>query len=325
MMSNSSPWVEIETPGTDYNVRKIPGTRGVPLYWGKDSAGHCLFIVLLSGDQTDLFRKQHVNVQGLKSELRFIDTNDSPGLVIRLETHVDQDIFFAMCHTLVSALCEINDSATALSVTMTQVKRWKTFMAGGKRGVLSIEEIRGLFGELMFLWQFLDHTNTENDAIAAWEGPESVQQDFVFGNTAIEVKTLSGRERNSVRISSEDQLDSLNDRLFLKIFRLSENPESDRSMSLNDLVKRIAGIFSDHAVLELYYDKLAKAGYIELHVYDSPRFIVSEERLYYITDEFPKLIRSKLPDGVSNVRYGIALERINAFLVKSDVLWKGTV
>ena len=42
------------------------------------------------------------------------------------------------------------------------------------------------------------------------------QQDFIFDNTALEVKTLSGRERNSVRISSEDQLDSLNDRLFLK-------------------------------------------------------------------------------------------------------------
>ena len=48
-MSNISPWVEIEIPGNDYNVRKIPETKGVPLYWGKDSAGNCLFIVELSG------------------------------------------------------------------------------------------------------------------------------------------------------------------------------------------------------------------------------------------------------------------------------------
>ena len=321
-MSNFSPWAEIETPGNDYNVRKIPETKGVPLYWGKDSVGHCLFVVELSGDQTELFKSQHVNVQGLKSELRFIDTNNSQGLVISLEKHVDQDLFSAMCHTLISVLREVKNPATALSVAMAQVKRWKAFMAGKKRGVLSAEEIRGLFGELTFLRQLLDHTSTEKDALTAWEGPESTQQDFIFGNTAIEVKTLSGRERNSVRISSEDQLDSLNDRLFLKVFRLSEKPESDRAISLNSLVKRISGSFSDHAVLELFYDKLAKAGYVELHEYDNPRFIVSEERLYCVTDEFPKLIRSELPDGVSNVRYGIALERMKAFQVKNDVLWE---
>ena len=321
-MSSTSPWAEIETPGNDYNVRKIPKTIGVPLYWGKDSAGHCLFIVELSGDQTDLFRNQYVNVLGIKSELRFTDTNNSQGLVISLEKQVDQDLFSAMCHTLISVLREVNNPAIALSVAMAQVKRWKAFMAGKKRGILSAEEVRGLFGELTFLQQLLDHTSTENDALTAWEGPESAQQDFIFGNTAIEVKTLSGRERNSVRISSEDQLDSLNDRIFLKIFRLSEKPESHRAISLNSLVKNISGSFSDHTVLESYYDKLAKAGYVELHEYDNPRFIVSEERLYCVTDDFPKLIRSELPDGISNVRYGIALERIKAFLVKSDILWE---
>ena len=321
-MSNISPWVEIEIPGNDYNVRKIPETKGVPLYWGKDSAGNCLFIVELSGDQTELFKSKHVHVHGLKFELRFIDTNNSQGLVISLEKHVDQDLFSAMCRTLVSVLREVQNAATALSVAMEQVKRWKAFMAGKKRGVLSAEEIRGLFGELIFLRQLLDHARTEDDALASWEGPESTQQDFIFGNTALEVKTLSGRERNSVRISSEDQLDSLNDRLFLKVFRLTEKPESDRAVSLNDLVQRISCEFRDHNVHELFYEKLAKAGYVELYEYDNPRFIVSEERLYCVTEDFPKLIRSELPDGVWNVRYGIALERMKSFYVKDDVLWE---
>ena len=320
-MSNFSPWVEIETPGNDYNVRKIPETKGVPLYWGKDSAGHCLFIVELTGDQTELFKRKHINVHGLKSELRFIDTNNSQGLVISLEKHVDQDLFSAMCHTLVSVLREVQNAATALSVAMEQVKRWKAFMAGKKRGILSAEEIRGLFGELIFLRQLLDHARTEHDALASWEGPESTQQDFIFDNTALEVKTLSGRERNSVRISSEDQLESLNDRLFLKVVRLTEKPESDRAVSLNDLVQRISCDFREHDVFELFYEKLAKAGYFELYEYDNPRFIVSEERLYCVTEDFPKLIRSELPDGVWNVRYGISLERMKSFHVKDDVLW----
>ena len=321
-MSNSSCWAEIKTPGQDYNVRKIPEIKGIPLYWGKDSVGHCLFIMELSGDQTELFKRQYVNVQGIKSELRFIDTNKSQGMVISLEKHVDKDLFFAMCHTLISALREVTDSATGLSVALAQVKRWKAFMAGKKRGVLSAEEIRGLFGEIAFLQQLLEHTSTEQDALKSWEGPESIQQDFIFSNTALEVKTLSGRERNSVRISSEDQLDSLNDKLFLKVFRLSDMPESDRAVSLNGLVKEIADRFSDHSALELFYDKLAKAGYAELDEYDNPRFVVSEESLYYINDDFPKLIRSELPEGISNVRYGIELESMKAFHVKNHVLWE---
>jgi len=320
-MNKSSPWADIETPGQDYNVRKIPETQGIPLYWGRDSVGHCLFIIELSGDQTELFRSQHVKVQGIKSELRFIDTNKSQGMVISLEKHVDQDLFSAMCHTLIAALREVTDSATGLSVALAQVKRWKAFMAGKKTGVLSPEEVRGLFGELTFLRQFLGRTS-EQDALKSWEGPESAQQDFIFGNTALEVKTLSGRERNSVRISSEDQLDSLNDRLFLKVFRLSEMPESDRAVSLNELVKKIADTFSDHSALELFYDKLAKAGYAELNEYDKPVFIVSEEHLYCVNDDFPKLIRSELPDGVSNVRYSIELESMTAFHLKNDILWE---
>ena len=104
-------------------------------------------------------------------------------------------------------------------------------MAGKKGGVLSVEEIRGLFGELNFLQQLLDHARTEHDALASWEGPESTQQDFIFDNTVLKVKTLSGRERNSVRISSEDQLDSLNDRFFLKAGRLSE-PQNQTELFL---------------------------------------------------------------------------------------------
>ena len=73
-------------------------------------------------------------------------------------------------------------------------------------------------------------------------------------------------------------------------------------------------------MLELFYEKLAKTGYVEIYEYDNPRFIVSEERLYCVTEELLKFIRSELPDGVWNVRYGIALERLKSFHVKDDVL-----
>ena len=104
-------------------------------------------------------------------------------------------------------------------------------MAGKKGRVLSAEEVRGLFSELKFLQQMLGEMNNELDVLEAWQGPETSHQDFIFSDTAVEVKSLSGRERNAVKISSEDQLESLNSSLFLKVFRLVDMPESKASIS----------------------------------------------------------------------------------------------
>ena len=321
-MTNDSPWSVIKTPQHDYNVRKISDTTGISLYWGKDTAGHCLFIVELAGDQTELFRRQQVNVKGIKLDLRLFNSDKSQGLVIKLEKHTDQDIFSAMCQTLVSKLRNISDPAVALSVSLSQVKRWKAFMAGRKRAILSAEEIRGLFGELRFLQYLIDHFDSETNAVNAWVGPEGLHQDFIFSNTAVEIKSLSGRERNTVQISSEDQLESLNNRLFLKLFRLAEIPESDKAMSLNELVNEIESQLDENLALEEFQEKLAKAGYVELHEYDSLKFIVSEERTYLVQKDFPKLVRSELPQGITKVRYDIDLESIRVFLLEKDTVWE---
>ena len=91
---------------------------------------------------------------------------------------------------------------------------------------------------------------TPSMAVDAWCGADRVQQDFIFGDMAVEVKSLSGRERNSVRISSEDQLESLTSSLFLMVYRLSELPESDQAMSLSALVQLIEQEIGEAEALE---------------------------------------------------------------------------
>lgn len=54
----------------------------------------------------------------------------------------------------------------------------------------------------------IDRQPSSAVAVEAWLGPEKSHQDFIFGNTAVEIKSLSGTERSTVRISSEDQLKS---------------------------------------------------------------------------------------------------------------------
>lgn len=321
MTNRTTPWDEIKSPDTDYNVRRVAGSGIVPLYWGKDTAGQCLFVVELEGNHAEQFRKEGTSVHGINVDLRRLGATASQGLVLTLEKHVDRDLFLGLCETLIASLQPTSDSATALAVTLAHIKRWKTFLAGRKSRLLSAEDIRGLFGELLFLRSlYQDHLN-EKAAVEAWCGPDRSHQDFIFGNTAVEIKSLSGRERSTVQISSEDQLETLCDDLFLVIYRLSDMPESDLTLSLNDLVHLIENELTDATAIEELPKRLASYGYVEMREYDKPEFLVTAQHAYRVIDGFPRLIRSGLPEGIVRLGYEIELEKIAAFECDPAILW----
>ena len=324
MTSRSAPWDDIKTPDTDYNVRLIAGSKVVPLFWGKDAEGHCLFVVQLEGDHSDQFQKNRISVHGITVDLRLLNATSSQGLVLKLEQHVDRDLFFGLCETLVVSLQEAPDSATALALALTHLKRWKAFLAGRKVRPLTPQEIIGLFAELQFLRVLYQDHLPQKDALEAWCGPEDSHQDFIFGNTAVEAKALSGKERSTVRISSEDQLEALCDSLFLTIFRLSNLPESDRAQSLNDLVKFIESELTDPSALEDLSARLAAYGYVEMRDYDEPKLVVTGQRTYQVMDGFPRIIRSELPSGLARVSYEIELETIAPFECETIRIWGKT-
>ena len=320
-MNSQTPWDEIRIPSIDYNVRLISGAGVIPVYWGRDADGHCLLLVELVGEHSVHFRKDAVQVQGIMLDLRQGEEGKQR-LVLTLEKHIDQDLFSGLCETLIGSLAPIVDPATALSVVLTHIKRWKAFLAGKKKRMLSLEEIRGLFAELLFLRSLYQLHLSEKSAIEAWCGVEGSHQDFIFGNTAVEIKSLSGKERNTVRISSEDQLESLSDNLFLKIFRLDDMPDSDRALSLNDAIRRIENEIMDAEALENLSAKLAGYGYLPLQEYDIPKLQIVSVYVYRVTEEFPRLIRAHLPEGVTRVSYEIELEKISPFEVDQEQIFR---
>lgn len=320
-MSKTNPWNDIKTPVEDLSVRQIKISRHLPLYWGKDSSGHCVFIYEMSEDGAEIFQKNMVSIHGIKIDYRLLSTTGNQGLILVLEKHVDQDLFYSLCETLIHELSEVSDPLVGLSVALSQIKRWKAFLAGKKGRVLCAEEVRGLFSELKFLQQILDHMDNELDALDAWQGSEASHQDFIFSDTAVEVKSLSGRERNTIKISSEDQLESLSSRLFLKVFRLIEMPESKVSISLNELVKTIEVTLTEAEAIEMFDTKLAKAGYVQMLAYDKPKFVVADEQTYRVEGEFPKIVRSELSAGITKVSYEIKLESIRDFLYADKDVW----
>lgn len=308
-MPESSPWDGIAVPGADFNVRQVAGEMALPCFWGRDTGGACLFIIELQGDHTAQYRRNIVSVNGIEADLRA----GIPGqqrLVLALEKQVDRDLFEGLCRTLASALEHASDSASALAVALAHIRRWKTFLSGRGGQRLSAEEVRGLFAELTFLQELMDRLPSTGAAVEAWLGPERSHQDFIFGNTAVEIKSLSGAERSTVHISSEDQFESLNDALFLRIYRLSDLPEARGARSLNDIVSAVQALIANEEVVEDFDRKLVTHGYAPLPEYDEPRFVISEVRSYRVEQEFPRLIRSQLPVGITKVAYEIRLEAV---------------
>lgn len=313
-MPEPAPWDDIGVPEAGYHVKLVPGTMAVPCYWGRDASGACLFILELEGNHAAEFRKNTVRVNGIGTDLR--TEGGEQRLVLTLEKQADRDLFEGLCRTLAGSLENAGTSAVSLAMALAHLKRWKTFMSG--RGQhLSAEEVRGLFAELVFLLELLGYRPAA-PAVDSWMGPEKSHQDFIFGNTSVEVKSLSGAERNTVRISSEDQLESLNDRLYLRIYRLSDLSDSTAARSLNQIILEVQKALDDAQAVEAFDRKLAAHSYAPLPEYDEPRFVVSEVRTYRVEDDFPRLIRSQMSEGVARVGYDIRLESIAPYSCGGD-------
>lgn len=321
-MSRNVPWDGIPTPSSDFTVVRVADTPGVAIYWGRDVSAQCLLIVELEGDFTAQLRRDTVSLHGIGVDLRNSDSAGFQRLVLTLARHIDSDLFLGLCETLIESLRAVTDSAVALAVTIAHLKRWKAFLAGRNARRLSPEEVRGLFGELHVLRLLYQETLTQAAAVDAWSGPDDSHQDFIFASRAIEVKSFSGRERNTVRISSEDQLASLAEELFLLTQRLSDLPDHPQALSLNEIVALIERELSEAEAIEQYTYKLADFGYAPLFDYDSPRFVVSGLQGYRVTDTFPRLIRSELPQGVTRVSYDIMIETISPFVCEEAELFR---
>ena len=318
-MTRKVPWEGIAEPEQGYNVRLVASGLRVPLYWGRDSRGRCLFIVGLEGDNNAQFRRLSLSVKGVAIDLRLVEGNQA--LMLTLGQQVDRDLFASLCGSLAESLASVLTSEDAINVTFAHLRRWKAFLAGGNARLLPPEQVRGLFAELYFLSLMLDRFE-DLQAIASWHGPLAGQQDFHFGSTAVEVKATSALDRNTVRISSEDQLELTSGQLFLAVLLLHEAPDLTSGLSLNDMVQTISSRLCDPEATESFLERVACCGYVEIPAYDVPRFEVGSERAFVVRDSFPRLVRSALPQGVRKVRYQIEIEHLGPFAVPFDSVWE---
>ena len=129
--------------------------------------------------------------------------------------------------------------------------------------------------------------------------------------TWYEVKTIHyGKE--SVRISSLEQLDSSVEG-HLIVYQLERMSQAFDGLRLNTLCRSILKTLDSDESRDIFLEKLANAGFTFESVYDEYVYEIKLLDAYTVTEEFPKLKKDTIPEGISKVQYDLLLATIVQF------------
>lgn len=323
MTSSDNPWSNIPTAREgQFARRRVDANTNYALFWFRDEYSHPGLLIEISPTISVASLKQaKINIRDISVDVLDILDQGIRALTVKLKDSHNLDVFLKLCLDLIDRVTQSDNSEATFFMICRRLKQWQSLFSGKSNGLLSAKEIRGLFAELCFIAEILEKDSSlETAVINGWTGPEKTQHDFVLNDTAIEVKSIAGNERGKVRISSEDQLYTHLDELYLQVYLLAEIRDQTDGESLNGIVESIGRRLKDSANKNLFELKLHAARYIDIPEYDTPRFRVKDCMVYQVTEDFPRITRQVLQDGIESVSYDLILTSIDKFRAKTAIV-----
>ena len=253
-------------------------------------------------------------------------SDDRPAIVLRLTDSQHKDLFLQLCRDIVGATATARTEQEAVALAMAQTWRWHHLLRAGTDGRMSIEEQKGLVGELTVLRTMLFPVMSITDAVNSWAGPAGAPKDFEIGSLCIEAKARRGSATPYVAISSEFQLDPTGcSGLFLHVTDVAQEPlDGGQGRTLDEIVGEVVAVVSgDSPVAAQKFEQLlAAVGYRPEDDYSDVRWSIGDIRIFKVTDDFPRIAGMSLPAGVSSVRYSLLLSECEPFAFDASELSK---
>ena len=313
-MTTDDPWHGL-APGS-IDARRVSGEGRHDFFWITSGLQEPGLLLRLPGGLED-----PPNLPKLRS--LDIGMRDIPGgraLVIILKDPEQREIFASLCQNVVGAAEAALETEDALSRALRRLMRWHHLLRAGRADLLSLEEQRGLLGELMFLERLAALVGARA-AIEAWRGPLGASKDFEIDDVLVEVKARRGAAKPHVQISSEDQLSGVDGaRLILSVSAVDAAIKPD-GMTLNDHVIRAEKIFAEAGTESflLWEEAIQAAGFDHEDDYSQRRWKVGPAAEYEVKGGFPRIV-PPLIAGVSAVRYSISLEACAPYQLEKGFL-----
>lgn len=235
-------------------------------------------------------------------------------LTLRLTDRGLTDLFSIICSDLAEASSTAEAAAGAIRIFVVRLNRWANLLRRRRTHELSFNERLGLLGELNMLVWAIDECGVEAPlAVRGWRGPDGDTNDIGLNSVRIEVKAQLSTQRQTLKISSLDQLDWDGRNLFIAVNRFCP---SDDGLSLEALVSAVSSRLAtnSHGLME-FQRKLIVAGYDPDASYVDETFKLEGMRIYQVTEDFPRLVPGNVPSGITKAKYEVACERINDYLI----------
>ncbi len=318
MILTPNPWDELNTPSAGRLSRlRVNAESQHEILWFRDEDGYPGLLIEIERSVT-LPQLHAFGITLRDVPINIVEWTDIgfKALSIRLTDESKIDIFSQLCHDIAERVTKTNKSESAFQIACRRLKKWQSLFANRVNGLLTANELQGMFAELYFLAELLDSKAvSQEEAVRGWKGPDRTQQDFILNDRAVEIKSLTGQNRDKVRISSEDQLHSHLSQLFLRVYLLAEMHGTSGGENLNLLVRRVSAKITEDELREVFEATLDMAGYIDLPQYEQPQFVVKDCYTYRVSDTFPRIIQTTLPAGIRAVSYDLLLAAVEPFRV----------
>lgn len=223
-------------------------------------------------------------------------------------------MFTAVVESLLESSSSAVDADTALELLLDNFEQLQSMFAS-RGGLLTSEEIRGFFAELLLLLQLRDAGYSAEAAVNAWQGPFRVAKDFILTDgRCIEVKSRR-RVNHRIKIANVDQLDPRDEELRLAVVPLEKCAPGD-GLSLLDLIADISSWMGDtpsarvafaHALSMLGFD-------VEDPHYQRWHFQQADWKWFSVRSDFPRIRPADVPAAVSNVAYTLDIDQLDDYV-----------
>lgn len=251
-------------------------------------------------------------------EIFSIETDDFSEMNIYLLDNDLKDVFSLFIQNILEDIVDCVTENEAITKTLNVISKWKKLFDKINFNGLSIEQQKGLIGELLFINYLLDYQKLSTTILNAWTGPDFEDKDFVFGGVGIEIK-LTSSKYSKIKITNEGQLDTQNlTKLFLILYTAEDVKEN--GFTLNSLVDQTKHKLSANIdELRFFNERLMLLGYFdEDKGHYNKMYSLKKTYSYSVSEEFPKIIKSQLPIGVYNTSYFIELSAVQNFTVEME-------
>lgn len=305
MLDLYSVFETIESPDA---FHRVDASHPLDLYIGIDEKRRWTLLLVTVFEPPEMNSSKMISVnKGQRKDGRW-------AVSLSLVDNTYKDLFLQLCGDIIDSSRDLQDKKKAISFVAKRYWEWRELLANSRKDILSINEAKGLLGEMVFLKEYLAPLYGIEKAALSWAGPRKAHQDYIIDDTWYEVKTIAS-SRTDVGISSIEQLD-VNTPGELIVIRADKTSVVNRNaINLNQIYHLLLNAITNDSVKSTFSSMLFQYGYYPRAEYESADYVfeIKEIAHYSVSSDFPCLRRNCLPASVSEASYSLLLPSILPF------------